>query len=88
MNVSPLQKDVLILCSKEQNQNANIVKKKKSKAFSISMLVCSLVLRESMNFFVRNRNISIVEYTEDPGNAERINNQFPLEILQIFISIL
>lgn len=52
------------------------------------MLVYSLVLRESMNFFVRNRNISIVEYTEDPGNAERINNKLPLEILQIFISIL
>lgn len=51
------------------------------------MLVYSLVLRESMNFFVRNRNISIVEYTEDPGNAERIN-KLPLEILQIFISIL
>lgn len=69
MNVSPLRKDVLILCNKEQNQNANIIKKKKRKAFSISMLVYSLVLRESMNFFVRNRNISIVEYTEDPGNA-------------------
>lgn len=51
------------------------------------MLICSLVLGESMNFFVGNRNISTVEYTEGPGNAERINNQLPLENLQIFISI-
>lgn len=71
MNVSPLEKEVLILCNKEPKQNANIIKTS-LKAFSSSMLVYSLVLGESMSSFVRNRNVSIVEYTSGPGHAGSI----------------